>query len=395
MTKYKVTYQENQKAIEEIVDAQTLSHLKLTKSILRIKVINARHFNLPRQHIKTSEFLNILNQMDMILKANLTLLETVQIVMRGCKNPLLIKLLLTMQKSLKSGKPLYTAFQGFEKYIDSLVIDFFKISHNKGNTPLIVSALCKVLNLKKSNKDMIFANLSYPFMILLAFVIALSIIFIFVIPQFEQIFIQYHLELPLYTTMLLSLKTFLVDNFLLFVSLFALLFGYVKIRLKSKKSSYQFDQFCALKIPIISELYLYYELYNFFICLNVLLKSNYEFNKALENSTLLLKNKYLLDRIQNINRDIQNGVSIYTAFDKAAIFDEIVLNLLNSGEKSSTMHEAIEKIEEYYKYNFTKNIKRFSSLIEPIFFSIMMLLILWVMLAIFTPIWNMSEMLNL
>ena len=395
MKKFKVIFQEDNEIKTTIVSNEKLNILKESKNIIKIKELNKELTFSSFKSMKKSEILNMFNQLDMILQANLSLYEAIEIVLKGTKNSLMIELLTSMHNTLKSGNPIYKAFIGFEKYIDHIIISFFKISNMKGNTTLMVSSLCKVLNLKKSNKDLIFSNLSYPIIIFISFIISLFIIFIFVIPKFETIFIQYNLTLPIYTTLLLSVKNFMIDYSFFILILFLVFALYLKIRYKNEKFRYKFDQVIATKIPFVSKLYVQSELYNLFICLSVLCKSDYEFNIALENSTILLKNKYLLDRIQNINKCIKNGLSIYDSFEKANVFDDIVLNLINSGEKSSTMNEALQRIEQYYKVNFTKSIKGFSSLIEPVFFAVMMLLILWVMLAIFTPIWNMSEMINL
>lgn len=395
MKKYSVEYQKEGDNKTSVVTKDELETFIFNKNIIQIKEHQTYFNRYTMKHIKKSEMLELFNQLDMILQANITLYDALNIIVKGIKNKHLQELIVSMMSALKGGKPIYESFFGYEKYLDETIISFFKISNMKGNTSLIVSSLCKVLNLKKTNKALIISSLSYPLLILVSFFMALGIIFVLVIPKFEHIFIQYNLELPLYTVYLLALKELLTQYYLVIISLIMLIVFYIKMRYKNSKFRYKFDELLIQKIPLVSTLYSLFEFYNLFICMNVLLKSKYTFSVSLENSALLLKNKYLLDKIQMINRNIKNGCSIYDSFEKVKLFDEVVLNLLNSGEKSSKMEDALQRIEEYYQQKFTKRIKRFASLIEPLFFAVMMLLILWVMLAIFTPIWNMSEMLNL
>lgn len=394
MKKYRIIYQKQGEVITSVVDQNELEEIETLYTVIQYKEIKKRTLQIANK-IDKNEIIELFNEIEMILRSNLTLNEAITIVLKSMKKSTLKTMLISIQSALKNGQPIYDILQRYEKQLDPIIIAFFRIFHFKGNTHLIISALCDVLNTKKSNKELIVSNMSYPLLIFTSFLFAMSIIFYFVIPKFEHIFIQYNLSLPFYTSSLLSIKAFFFNHLgllLTIISLIYLLFKYVN---SSKEGRRIVDEFCIRRIPIVSKIYMYYEMYNLFLGLRVLSQSHYEFNVALENSLLLLKNKYLLDRIQNLYRHIQGGMSIYEAFLRVDIFDELVLNLINSAEMSSNMNEALEKIEAYYKEKFTKSIKRFSSLIEPIFFVVMMLLILWVMLAIFTPIWNMSEMINL
>uniref|UniRef100_UPI004048E2CD type II secretion system F family protein n=1 Tax=Aliarcobacter sp. TaxID=2321116 RepID=UPI004048E2CD len=125
-----------------------------------------------------------------------------------------------------------------------------------------------------------------------------------------------------------------------------------------------------------------------------MLKSNYEFHKAFISSKILLKNKYLLDKIRTIDDLLQNGKSINDSFFKTQIFDDIVLNLINTGEVSNSLSVTIDEIKKIYKNRFYNKINLLTSLIQPLFLIVIMCLILWIVLAIFMPIWNMGNMIN-
>ncbi len=136
------------------------------------------------------------------------------------------------------------------------------------------------------------------------------------------------------------------------------------------------------------------QLYKIFLILEIMLKSNYEFHKALILSKILLKNKYLLDRIRLIDNLLQNGKGIKSSFEETKIFDDIVLNLLNTGEISNSSMIVIGEIKKIYKNRFDEKVILLTTLIQPIFLVIIMGLILWIVLAIFIPIWDMGNMIK-
>ena len=148
------------------------------------------------------------------------------------------------------------------------------------------------------------------------------------------------------------------------------------------------------KIFLVKDVYLNMQLYKLFLVIDIMLKSNYEFHKAFISSKILLKNKYLLDKIALIDNLLQNGKSINDSFLKTNIFDDIVLNLINTGEISNSLGITIGEIRKIYKNRFYDKMNLLTSLIQPIFLIVIMALILWIVLAIFMPIWNMGTMIN-
>ena len=136
------------------------------------------------------------------------------------------------------------------------------------------------------------------------------------------------------------------------------------------------------------------QLYKLFLLMDIMLKSNYEFHKAFISSKILLKNKYLLDKMRLIDNLLQNGKSINYSFFKTQIFDDIVLNLINTGEVSNSLVITIDEIKKIYKNRFNDKMNLLVSLIQPIFLIIIMGLILWIVLAIFMPIWDMGNMIK-
>ena len=95
-----------------------------------------------------------------------------------------------------------------------------------------------------------------------------------------------------------------------------------------------------------------------------------------------------------INTDLQNGLSIEEAFRKTNVFDETSLSLLDLGQRSNNVDLIMNDLVKKYKKDFKKIVNNISVLIEPLFFFIISLLIIWIVLAVFQPIWSISEFMN-
>jgi general secretion pathway protein F len=128
--------------------------------------------------------------------------------------------------------------------------------------------------------------------------------------------------------------------------------------------------------------------------IDIMQKSKYEFHKAFESSRLLVKNKYLLDKIHTIDNLLQNGKTISYSFKYVDIFDDIVLNLLNTGEVSNSLELTIYEVKKIYKNRFDDSVNFIILLIQPIFLLLMASLTLFIVIAIFTPIWEMGSLIR-
>ena len=398
MNKYKIHYQENQKIKSKVIISDDLKKEKLPENIVKIKKIKKLQFKNIKIVNKANEeqIIELFIQLSIMLDSNILLIDAIRILQKSIKNDYLSDILVSMESALQNGRPIYKALEKYEKDLNPIIIPFFMIFEKNGNIKAVIVALSTLLKIRLKNKKELKNSLRYPLIVMITFILALSLIFIFVVPKFENIFLQYNMQLPISTILLLNLKNFFLKYSLYLLLFFIFIYFAIKYFINiSDRFSYFNDEFFIKYLPVIGSLNKTYELYNFFVALNILLQSKYEFHLSMENASILIKNKYLLARISSINEHLKNGKSISYSFNSTELFDELVISLIRSGEVSNSLDICVERLQVLYEKKFDKKIKSLTSLIEPIFLILISSLILWIMLAIFTPIWNMSEMLNI
>jgi len=398
LNKYKIKYQENQEIKSKIISTNSLENEDLPNNIIKIKELKKFNYKNIQQLSKANEeqIIELFIQLSIMLESNILLPDAIKILSKSIKNSFLQNILKDMNSALESGRPVYKALEKYEKDLDSIIIAFFKIFEQNGNIKPVISALATLLKIKMKNKRDLKTSLRYPIVVFVTFIFALGLIFSFVIPKFENIFLQYQMQLPVATIMLLGVKNFFINYSLHTFVVVVILYFLTKFLTSKYDRLLLFkDEFTIKYFPIFGKLSKNYELYNFFVALDILLKSKYEFHLCMENASLLIKNKYLLARMSSINKYLKNGKSIAYAFEVTDLFDELVISLIRSGEAGNSIDISIQRLQIMYEKEFEKRVKNLTSVIEPLFFILISSLILWIMLAIFTPIWNMSEMLNI
>ena len=396
MKKYKIRYQNIDKIEEIIIETTNLSSEKLPKNIIEIIEYKTNYkFDFKRKKRINNKDLNLLfYEFNLMLQANINISDALDILIKNKKDKNIVDFLKTIKYSLSKGKSIDENLNTFK--INSLVISFLKISQDSGNIALNMRALSELLIQSEEIKKSFYKAISYPIVLTITLMISLFTIFSFVVPKFKVIFSQTQNELPMATKILLASESFFENYFLYLLSLIILLILFFSnLYIKNSRFEYFVDKFLINNFILIKDIYLNKELYKLFLLIDIMLKSNYEFHKAFISSKILLKNKYLLDKIYIIDNLLQNGKSINDSFLKTKIFDDIVLNLINTGEVSNSLGITIDEIKKIYKNRFNDKMNLLTSLIQPIFLIIIMGLILWIVLAIFMPIWDMGNMINL
>ena len=395
MKKFKIKYQDKSEIKEFIFETKDLSNEKLPSNIVEIKEYkNYFNFVLFRKKRVNDKKLNLLfYELNLMLQANINLSDALDILIKNKKDKNIIAFLEILKYSFSNAKPIEKNLDEFK--INNLVVSFLKISQDNGNIALNIKALSNLLLENYEIKKAFVKAISYPILLIISFILSLVSIFLFVIPKFKMIFTQTSAELPLATKILLKTQYILENYFAVIVLVFCLLIIlFLYLYKYHKKFSYFIDKFLIVNMFLIKDIYLNMQLYKLFLVMDIMLKSNYEFHKAFISSKLLLKNKYLLDKMHLIDNLLQNGKSINDSFFKTQIFDDIVLNLINTGEVSNSLCITIEEIKKIYKNRFNDKMNLLTSSIQPIFLIVIMGLILWIVLAIFMPIWDMGNMIK-
>ena len=396
MKKYRIKYQNNDLIEEIFIETINLSNEKLPKNILEIKEEKSSYKILFRKkkRVKKKDLNLLFYELGLMLNSKINLTDSIDILIKNKKDKNLIEFLKILKYSFANGKSIRDNLIGFD--IDNVIISFLENLQNSGNSLLNLKALNSLLKENEEIKKSFIKALSYPIILSIALFFSLFSIFTFVLPKFKTIFLNVQTELPIATRILLFFDDFFQNYFLIFLiilsSLFFLLLYFYK---SSDRFQRYLEKIIVENLFMIKDIYLSMQFYKFFLVIDIMLKSNYEFHKALISSKILLKNKYLLDKISIIDTSLQNGKSINESFFRTKIFDDIVLNLINTGEVTNSLDVTIYEIKEIYKNRFYEKTNLLISLIQPIFLLIIMGLILWIVLGIFLPIWDMGNIINL
>ena len=386
--KYKIVYQQDGK----IATLKVNQLDNLPKNIIKIQE-KKQLFSFSWKQTNKKSLLYLFEQLNTMLNANITFSEAIELALKTQQEKTIQDILLTIQNSITSGQPIEKALQKYKDILGDVVILFLKLGIENGNIKQSINSLMQLLKEDMKIKTKLDDTLRYPKLLIASLFVALGMVFIYVVPNFEYIFTMSKNQIPLSTQVLLSLNNILTDYF------WIVLIGIISIGLLLyygiyKRFQFAVHKFIILHLTLLNRVLKDYYFYRFFLLISIIVHSKYQFQVAIENSINIIPNIYLKKSIQTILHDIKNGVSISNAFKKTQLFDSLTIQLLFTAENTASYESILHDIANYYKQKFQDSLKIFSSYIEPIIIVSIASVVLWLMLAIMLPIWNMSSFLS-
>ncbi len=395
IAKYKVKYLQNGKINTEIIYSDNKESIKddLPLGIDVVSISNSYSLKTDFQLFSQKQSsIELFSQLSLMLNSNLTLSQSIELMLKSKQDDITTKILNLIDDAIKTSKPIDTVLHPYQKYLGTTSILFLKLGIENGNIKESINSLVELLTQDKENREKFYDMMRYPIVLICSLFIAIVLILLYVLPSFEYIFTMLDGNLPLPTQILLSISD-IFNNYFLYIVLGFSIFGFIiyKLYIKYKLN---FDKILISNIPILSSVIRNYLFFRLFLSISIIVKSKYQFQVAINHSKNIVDNKYIQTVMNTILLDIKGGSSIAQAFEKSDIFDDLTIRLLYIAQETNNYTQVLQDISLYYKTSFDNSIKKLSSILEPTMILLISLLVLWLVLAVMLPIWNISSIIS-
>ncbi|MFA6685024.1 MAG: type II secretion system F family protein, partial [Arcobacteraceae bacterium] len=375
--RYKITYIKNGQIVTQTVPKHTKDEISASYEVLKTEAKSGYNLPIFRQNTDV-----LFKELSIIVNSSLSFSDAVELLLKNTKNSYHQEILQDMKDGLNKGENIDEVLAKHKNTVGILPILFFRIGFVSGDIGGALQNLVMLLEFSKQSKKRLISALSYPLLVMFFFVVAMVIIFNFVVPQFENMYEQFDSKLPFVTQTLLFTKDFVVEYGVIFVVL-NLIFAFI-INVKMKNSldfKLKIDKILFSNIPVISKFVSLWQIHRIFLTFSSLLESKYTFAQSLQSTQMIVTNTYVLSQLASIENHIKSGSSINIAFERSGIFDELTNRLIYSGEISNTIPQVIKELEKIYYAKLDDRIKFLSATVEPVFLLFMGIAILWLISA--------------
>jgi type IV pilus assembly protein PilC len=357
---------------------------------LKIKKQSSLFSQQKKKKITSKEIAVFFRQLATMMQAGVPLVQAFEIIGRGHDNVSMRNLILKIKSEVESGTSLSETLAKTPVYFDELVVNLVNAGEQAGVLDALLDKIATYKEKTEYLKSKIKKALFYPTAVIIVAVIVTSILLIFVVPQFQQLFTSFGADLPAFTKLVVNLSDFMRDWWwVIFGIMTGAVVGVLEAKKRSRKFSRNLDRM-TLRLPIIGTIMHKASVARFARTLSTMFAAGVPLVEALESVAGATGNVVYSDAVLMVRDSVATGQQLQFAMSQTGLFPNMVEQMVAIGEESGALDTMLAKVADFYEQEVDDAVDALSSLLEPIIMSVLGVLIGGLVVAMYLPIFKLG-----
>jgi type IV pilus assembly protein PilC len=380
--------------IEAVNEAGVLAQLK------RLRIQNPTVKEKPKDMFANVAFMQpkvtgkdlviFTRQLSTMIDAGLPLVQSLQILSKQQDNPTFKRALAEIVTDVETGTTLADGMRKHPKIFDSLFANMIEAGELGGILDTILSRLAAFKEKSMALTKKIKGAMTYPVICLGISILILSVILIFVIPVFQEMFKSMGGALPGPTQIVVNLSEFVKANFLYMIFAAWLASFAFKKYYNTEKGHIQVDGL-LLHAPVAGPLIRKVAVAKFTRTLSTMLESGVPILDALQVVAKTAGNKVIEQAVFHVASSIAEGRPIAEPLEESGVFPSMVVQMINVGESVGALDAMLSKIADFYDEEVDQAVENLTAMIEPFMMVFLGGMIGGLVVAMYLPIFTMGK----
>ncbi len=341
--------------------------------------------------IKPKDIALFTRQMATMMKAGVPLLQAFDIVGRGNTNPSVGKLLNEIRSDVETGTSLNNAFRKHPMYFDSLYCNLVEAGESAGILEALLDRLAVYMEKTEAIKSKIRSALMYPISVVIVAFVVVTVIMIFVIPAFKEVFSSFGADLPAPTLFVMAISEIFVQWWwLIFGVLGGSFYFFMQAWRRSEKMQQVMDRL-MLRMPVFGTMLEKSAVARWTRTLSTMFAAGVPLVEALDSVGGAAGNSVYALATEKIQQEVSIGTSLTAAMGNANVFPSMVLQMCAIGEESGSIDHMLGKAADFYEAEVDEMVAGLSSLMEPIIIVFLGTIIGGIVVSMYLPIFKLGQ----
>jgi type IV pilus assembly protein PilC len=382
----------NGKAVQGELRALSPSSIAATLRRQGISAVQIKKKKFTRgKKISDKDICFFTRQLSTMLKAGVPLLQSFDIISQGNANPAFSKLLQEIRADIETGSSLHSAFKRHPDYFDALYCNLIAAGEQAGILEEILTRLALYKEKTLAVKRKIRSAMIYPLAILGVAAIVTTVIMIWVIPAFKDVFASFGAELPLPTQIVIWLSDMFV-RYWYWVAAVLIISSLLFIRAWKRSPSMQIStDKLLLKLPLFGSVIRKAIIARWTRTLSTMFAAGVPLVESLDSVGGASGNAVYIEATRKISAAVSSGSSLVSAMQTTKAFPAMVTQMVAIGEESGALDQMLTKVAEFHEEEVDNAVASLSSLMEPIIMVILGVVIGGLVIAMYLPIFQLGS----
>ncbi len=324
-----------------------------------------------------------------LIESGVPILTAMNILWRQTEDKNIQLVISHIRQKLEGGNTISSAMEDFPRVFPPIYRSMIQVSERAGGLVYVLRKLTDYLEYQKQIIMRTKKATLYPLIVLVFAILVLISMFAFVVPIFQKVLINLNVKLPLITQIVINISAFIRSWF--FIITLAVLIGggyfiYRKLR-KHKDFSYKVDSL-KLKLPIMGHIFYLTAIGRFVHSMSVLVASGLPIVQSLDMSKSTVGNEKIAVGIVDVRREVEQGNALYGSFKSTKIFPVLMVEMIGVGESAGSLVNVLENLTKHFDEEVEYHLNKVLTMIEPALIIFVGTIVIFTLLAIYTPIFS-------
>lgn len=340
--------------------------------------------------VSSKELQVFTRQFATLINAGIPVVESLGVLTQGSTTPVLKDMLIKAKNQIEGGKSLGDALAVHNRAFDNFYCNMVRAGEASGTLDTILGRMSIYLEKTEKMKNQVKSAMMYPAMILLVAGLVISLILIFIIPKFQEMYKSSNSELPWLTMQVVGLSNWLREYWWM-----ALVGAFMTPILL--KNYYETDDGkrtvdeLLMKVPLFGDVFTKSGVARFSRTMSTLLASGVPLLDAIEVGAKTVGNAVIERQLLKARESVAVGKGFSGPINKISIIPKMVGQMIEIGEQTGSLDAMLGKIADFYEDEVDNAIKGLMTLIEPILLVFIGGVIAVLVLAMYLPIFGMAD----
>jgi type IV pilus assembly protein PilC len=352
-------------------------------------------FSLFKKKITPQDIVIFSKQFATMVKAGLPILQVLGMLKDQLDNPSLKEIVEDIRKSLEGGVTLSKCFEKYPKIFDNVYVNLIRAGEASGKLDVFLLKLVVSLEKKEKIKKKIKGALMYPMIMFIVAITVSAFMLVKVVPVFAEMYEGMGVALPKPTAVILAMSDFLrgAGGLTILIGTIVFVIGFRYITAKNATIRYKWHQ-QILKMPVFGDMILKSLIARISLIMGNLSAAGVNLLESLEIAKSVSNNDVVTGALENVKKGVFSGDTLTKLFLKEPTFPSTFSQLISVGEQTGSLDEMFTSVANYYEEEFDTSVDNMSSLIEPIMIVFMGIMIGGLMIAMYSPIFNVGALIG-
>jgi type IV pilus assembly protein PilC len=344
-----------------------------------------------RAKIKTRDLIQFFMHLEQLQAAGVPMLDSLADVRDSADNQTLKDIMTDVHRNVSDGSSLSESLGNYPKVFTNLYISLIKAGEDTGDLEKSYTQLIKYLKWVDDMQSKIKKATRYPTILLVVVILTITVMMGVVVPQIVGFIKNLGQELPFYTTALVATSEFFQAYWWAVLSTPFILFGIYKIIRKNSESfAYNMDSL-FLRMPIGGPIIRKVSIARYAQTFGSLFSSGIDVINCLKSAQKTVSNLALNEALETVEARVQAGSPLSQAFGASGEFPTLVVRMIKIGEESGNLTPVLMQVSEFYTKDVDEAVQALITMIEPMLTALLGVMILWIAVGVFGPIYGSFE----